>query len=304
MSFPSSSSSDSVISVVDLVCEFGPVKALDGVSLQVPRGSVFGLVGVNGAGKTTLIKHALGLLKPQAGEVKTLGMNPVVESIEVLKRIGYLSEKRDLASWMRVDELVRFTKAFYEGWDDGYVESLLERFQLRREAKVKTLSQGQLAKTALMIALAYHPELLILDEPSSGLDPIVRREILEAILRTIGEEGRTVFFSSHLLDEIERVCDFVAIVDRGKVMATGRMGELKERYRLVTVKVPQDVSVNGVSGLVKSSGEESQFLLERNGTAGTALSEELSQLKAELVEEDTPSFDEIFAGLSGSAREG
>src|SRR4029077_1619789 len=137
-------------------------------------GGVYGLVGANGAGKTTLIKHLLGLLKAQQGSVRVLGLDPVADPVGALSRMGYLSEENDLPGWMRVDELVRYTRAFYSAWDDGYAEELRRTFGLDPTAKIKTLSKGQKARAGLLIALAYRPELLVLDEPSSGLDPIVR----------------------------------------------------------------------------------------------------------------------------------
>ena len=207
MERPTPTSASAVISVMGLSCHYQRVTALDEVTLHIPTGSVFGLMGENGAGKTTLIRHILGLQKPQSGSVQVFGRNPVAESTAVLGRLGYLSETRDLAPWMTVAEMIRFTGAFYPKWDFDYAEELRAQFDLDPSAKISTLSQGQLAKSGLLAALAHRPELLVLDEPSSGLDPVVRREILEAIIRTVAEEGRTVLFSSHLLDEIERVSD-------------------------------------------------------------------------------------------------
>src|SRR6187397_1653282 len=201
---------DNVIEIQSVTRKFGAKRALDNVSLVVPRGVVFGLVGANGAGKTTLIRHVLGLLKAQAGSVRVFGLDPVKEPVPVLSRIGYLSEQGDLPGWMRIDELMRYTQAFYPNWDARYAEQLREQFALDPAARVKNLSKGQKARAGLLTALAYRPELLLLDEPSSGLDPIVRRDILGAIVRTIADEGRTVLFSSHLLDEVERVSDCVA----------------------------------------------------------------------------------------------
>src|SRR5262245_40240031 len=197
MNFPSPSSATALISVTALSRRFGPKQALEDINLFVPRGSVFGLVGENGAGKTTLIKHILGLLKAQTGLVRVFNLDPVTDPVGVLSRIGYLSEQRDLPGWMRVDELLNYTRAFYPTWDANYAEELRAQFGLDPAARVKNLSQGQQAKVGLTLALAFRPELLLLDEPSSGLDPIVRRDILEAIIRTVAEEGRTVFFSSH-----------------------------------------------------------------------------------------------------------
>jgi len=225
-------SSEPVIAIADLTRRFGARKALDGVSLSVPRGGVYGLVGANGAGKTTLIKHILGLLRAEEGSVRVFGRDPVADPVGVLSRIGYLSEENDLPGWMRVDELMRYTRAFYPNWDDAYAEELRRMFTLDAAAKVKTLSKGQKARAGLLIALAYRPELLLLDEPSSGLDPIVRRDILGAVIRTIADEGRTVLFSSHLLDEVEQVADHVTMIRQGTIVLSAPLEEIKRAHRV------------------------------------------------------------------------
>src|SRR5215210_5876092 len=222
---------ESVVNVSELTRRFGARTALASVNLSMSRGAVYGLVGANGAGKTTLIKHVLGLLKAQTGSVRVFGLDPVKDPVGVLSRVGYLSEEGDLPGWMRVDELMRYMRAFYPTWDEDYAQDLRRQFALDPAAKVKTLSKGQKARAGLLVALAYRPELLLLDEPSSGLDPIVRRDILGAIVRTIAEEGRTVLFSSHLLDEVERVSDRVAIIHQGRIMLTAPMDEIKETHR-------------------------------------------------------------------------
>src|ERR1700675_2218484 len=198
-----------VIDVSGLTRRFGDQTAPDSVDGSMPRGAVYGLVGANGAGKTTLIKHILGLLRAESGSVRIFGLDPVADPAGVLSRIGYLSEENDLPGWMRVDELIRYSRAFYPAWDDVYAEELRQVFALDPTAKIKSLSRGQKARAGLLIALAYRPELLVLDEPSSGLDPIVRRDILGDVIRTIADEGRTVLFSSHLLQEGEQVADHV-----------------------------------------------------------------------------------------------
>jgi len=222
---------ESVVSIANLSRKFGSKAALSNVSLEVPRGCVLGLVGENGAGKTTLIKHILGLLRAETGSVRVFGLDPVSNPVSVLGRIGYLSEQPDLPGWMRVDELIRYTQAFYPKWDTRYAGELRREFGLDPSARIKTLSKGQRAKLGLLAAQAHRPDLLLLDEPSSGLDPIVRRDILEAIIRTVSEEGRTVFFSSHLLEEIERVSDHVAMLHQGKVVLCGTLNEIKMEHR-------------------------------------------------------------------------
>ena len=223
---------EAVIEVTDLTRRFGATTALDAVSLSLPRRAVYGLVGANGAGKTTLIKHVLGLLRAESGTVRVFGRDPVADPVGVLSRLGYLSEDNDLPGWMRVDELIRYTRAFYPAWDDAYAEELRLAFALDLSAKIRSLSKGQKARAGLLVALAYRPELLVLDEPSSGLDPIVRRDILGAIIRTIADEGRTVLFSSHLLQEVEQVADHVTMIDQGRIVVSARLDEIRESHRV------------------------------------------------------------------------
>ena len=221
-----------VIEISALTRRFGAATALDAISLSLPRGAVYGLVGANGAGKTTLIKHILGLLRAESGSVRVFGLDPVADPVGVLSRIGYLSEENDLPGWMRVDELIRYSRAFYPAWDDAYAEELRQTFALDAAAQIKNLSKGQKARAGLLVALAYRPELLVLDEPSSGLDPIVRRDILGAILRTIAGEGRTVLFSSHLLDEVEEVADHVTMIRKGEIVLSAPLAAIKESHRI------------------------------------------------------------------------
>ncbi|MCG8648496.1 MAG: ABC transporter ATP-binding protein, partial [Pirellulales bacterium] len=203
------------VDVRNLSRTFRGKRALKSVSLQIPVGSIFGLVGLNGAGKTTLIRHLIGSLKPQQGTVAVLGEDPVLGIETALKKIGYLTEEDSLPKWMRVGDLVDFTRAVYPTWDDAYAHELCDTFALSRSTKLSELSKGQRARAGLLVAIAHRPELLILDEPSGGLDQLARSDILEAVIRTINEDGRTVLFSSHLLDEVDRVCDSIALVHDG-----------------------------------------------------------------------------------------
>ncbi len=149
--------SEPVIDVAELTRRFDSKTALDSVSLSLPHGAVYGLVGANGAGKTTLIKHILGLLRAQTGSVRVFGLDPVADPVGVLSRIGYLSEENDLPGWMRVDELIRYSRAFYPAWDDAYAEELRQSFALEPAAKIKNLSKGQKARAGMLIALSYRP---------------------------------------------------------------------------------------------------------------------------------------------------
>jgi ABC-2 type transport system ATP-binding protein len=290
---------DCVIAVDRLSRRFGPKLALDGVSLRVPRGAVFGLVGANGAGKTTLIRHLLGLLRPQAGTVRVFDTDPVADPVGVLSRIGYLSEDNDLPGWMRVDELMRYTEAFFPGWDREYAEQLRRDFALEPHQKVKHLSRGQRSRAGLVAALAYRPDLLVLDEPSSGLDPIVRRDILGAVIRTVADEGRTVLFSSHLLDEVERVSDHVALLASGRVVYAGPLDDLKAGHHRLTVQFdgfrPKPPALTGA---LAWEGEGREWTAVCHGGLGE-LQAAVGAIGGRVVEREVPSLDEIFVAHAG-----
>jgi ABC-2 type transport system ATP-binding protein len=282
------------VKVAGLSRRFDTTLALENVDLEVPRGVVFGLVGENGAGKTTLIQHLLGLLRAESGTVRVFGLDPVREPVRVLARVGYLSEERDLPGWMRVAELMRYLQAFYPGWDERYAEELLGRFELDPNALLSNLSQGQRARAGLLGAMAYRPDLLVLDEPSAGLDPVVRRDILSAIVRTVAGEGRTVLFSSHLLDEVERVSEQVAMIDRGRIVLSGPLDDVKAAHRRITLLFdePQPTPPT-LGGSVVCEGFGREWTAIFSGSTEEAAAR-ASAASARVVETGTPTLDEIF----------
>jgi len=289
-----------MIEIKSLSRRFGSKLALDNVSLGVPGGVVFGLVGENGAGKTTLIKHILGLLKAQSGSVRVFGLDPVTDPVGVLGRVGYLSEQRDLPLWMRVDELLRYTQAFYLKWDAAYAEQLRRQFGLDPASQIKSLSRGECAKAGLLLALAHRPELLLLDEPSSGLDPVVRRDILEAIIRTVAEEGRTVFFSSHLLDEIERVSDHIAMMVSGNVVLSGPLDAVKQSHHRLTLRFgTAPARPRALAGALGVHGGGQEWTVICNGTLSELMAA-AANLGARVVEQGVPSLEEIFVARAGA----
>ena len=300
MSVESNAANRPVVEIHELSRSFGATDALTDVSLSIPSGVVFGLVGTNGAGKTTLIKHAMGLLRAQTGSVAVFGLDPVSNPTAVLSRIGYLSELNELPEWMRVDELINFTRAFYPNWDQGYAESLRQNFELEPHKIVQSLSKGQRARLGLLLALSYRPELLILDEPSSGLDPLVRRDILRAIIKTIAQEGRTVLFSSHLLDEVERVADHVAIINSGRVLHNDELESLKSHYHRVVFRfgsAPR--SAPHLEGFFNWQGGDRHWSACYKGDVEDA--ERLtSRVDAQIVEHSSLSLNELFLALVGS----
>jgi ABC-2 type transport system ATP-binding protein len=273
--------------------------AADDVSLQVPAGCVFGLLGESGAGKTTLIRHLIGLLKPQQGTVRVLGCDPVADPEGALSRIGYLSEDRDLPGWMRVDELMRYTRGLYPKWDESFAQELRERFDLNPAQKVGTLSKGQKAKAGLVCALAHRPELLILDEPSSGLDPVVRRHILRAVMRSVAAEGRTILFSSHLLDEVERVADYVAIIHRGKVLLCDALHTILDGHRHLHVEFPQALpQAPKFDGALHCDGAGAAWRVLCDGAADR-IRAQAARAGARVTGESRATLEEIFVARVG-----
>jgi ABC-2 type transport system ATP-binding protein len=286
--------SEPVVEVEGVSRSYGRKVALDGASLSVPRGVVYGLVGENGAGKTTLIKHLLGLLRAQSGKVRVFGLDPVNDPVRVLSRLGYLSEDRDLPDWLRLDEMLRYLRAFYPTWDDAYAVELRRQFDLDPRARIKTLSQGQRARAGLLAALAFRPELLVLDEPSTGLDPIVRKEILSAIIRTIAQEGRTVLFSSHLLDEVERVSDHVALIDRGRIVLGGSLESIKALHHRLTVRFDEPLArPPALFGASHWEGFGREWTIVCPGSI-EAIRAHAAGFGAQVVEDESPSLEDIF----------
>jgi ABC-2 type transport system ATP-binding protein len=191
---------------------------LRGVTLRVERGRTFAFLGRNAAGKTTTIRMLLGLLKRDDGAIRVLGLDPQREPIELRRHIGYLAEDQTMYGWMRVDEIVRFVAPFYPTWDHTLAQKYLRDFELPLRTRIKHLSKGQNVRLGLVLALAHRPELVILDDPALGLDPIMRKQFNRDLITHLQGEGRTVFYSSHLLYEVEPVADEVAILDEGRIL--------------------------------------------------------------------------------------
>lgn len=228
--------SSAAIDVRHLRQQYGRRIVLEEVSLQVPRGSTFALLGRNGAGKTTLIRTLLGLLTPNGGMVDVLGIEPSTRPLDVRRRVGYLAEDQAMYGWMTGDEIAGFLKPFYPTWDSALAERLFQQFDVPRKQRIKQLSKGQNVRLALALALAHRPELVILDDPALGLDPITRKQFNRDVIDHLQAEGRTVFYSSHLLYEVEAVADTVAILDAGRVVRSGATETLQHEVKRVVVE--------------------------------------------------------------------
>ena len=237
-----------VIELRDVVKRFGRNRVLDGESLAVARGQTFAFLGRNGAGKTTTIRMLLGLLKPDSGTVRVLGLDPLRTPMEVRRRVGYVAEDQAMFGWMRVSQIISFVAPFYPTWDDKWAATLAQRFELPMATKVKHLSKGQGVRLALLLALAHHPELVILDDPTLGLDPIMRKEFLRDLVAYLQGEKVTVFFSSHLLYEIEPVADAVAILDKGRIVQQAATEGLRARVKRLVVPLEAEPIVRQLPG--------------------------------------------------------
>ena len=227
------SSPDFAIEADGISRSFDCTPALSNFTLRVSRGTIYGFLGRNGAGKTTALKIIAGLIKPDKGSVRVLGTDPFEFTTEDRQRVGYLSEKQILPTGMRVGNLFAFCAPFYPGWDQALVDRLLASFRIDRCKRIGALSQGAQRQVAFILALAQRPELLLLDEPASTLDVVARREFLDEILDLLRQDGPTVFLSSHILSDIERVADHIGILADGALMISEPLDRLKDTVKQV-----------------------------------------------------------------------
>jgi ABC-2 type transport system ATP-binding protein len=221
----------SLLRTIDLTKRFRGTVALDRLNLEVPEGSVFALIGANGAGKTTAIKILMNIHQPTSGGSEALGVNSRKLSAREFQQIGYVSENQEMPEWMTVGYFMAYLKPFYPTWDDARAEELLRQFELPRDRKLKHLSRGMKMKAALASSLAYRPRLIVLDEPFSGLDPLVRDELIEGLLESAAEA--TILISSHDLAEIESFASHVGYLDHGRLQFSEEMTALSGRFREV-----------------------------------------------------------------------
>ena len=214
---------------------FGARTAVDDLSLRVPSGSLLGFIGLNGAGKSTTIRMAVGLLAPTSGSIRVAGCDVRDRSqrVELLTRIGYVPDRPTVYGWMRVGQAIAFTRRFYVKWDQTMCDDLVTRLRLPMDGRLDKLSKGQAAKLQLLLAVCHRPRVLILDEPTSGFDPVVREDFIESILRISGERGQTILLSSHALADVQRLADRVAVMHEGRLVMHGTVDELLGRVKRV-----------------------------------------------------------------------
>jgi ABC-2 type transport system ATP-binding protein len=291
-----------VIEFVGVSKHFGQAAALTDVSLQVPPGVVFALLGENGAGKTTAIKLMLGLAEPSVGEVRVLGLDSRRDALAIRRRVGYMPERPTLYEWMTAAEIGWFTAGFYGDGFEHQFRTLIDGFRVPLDRKLSQLSKGMRAKVALSLAMAHTPELLVLDEPTSGLDTMVRREFLESMV-DIAAEGRTVLLSSHQIAEVERVADIVAIMHAGRLVVVERLEVLKQSTRQLTITVAERMTplppFEGRTIYERRRGRQWEVLVR--GIDEPAIEALRFAPGVIAVESRTPSLEEIFiAYVTGS----
>ena len=222
-----------IIELNEVSKAFGRTQALDGVELAVQPGRIIGLLGANGAGKSTLLRAIVGLYLPDSGRVTTVGCNARDLGPQELARIGYVHQEGELLNWMTVGQLIRYVAAYYPNWNEDLERRYVADFDVNRSARVGSLSPGERQKVAILIAIGFEPDLLILDEPASALDPIARARFLDLLLELIQTEDRTIIISSHILSDVEKVIDHVVIMDRGRIVRDGSFDDLREDYARV-----------------------------------------------------------------------
>jgi ABC-2 type transport system ATP-binding protein len=229
------------IATQGLAYRAGKSFAIQDVSLNVPAGALYGFLGPNGSGKTTTIRLLLGLLRPRAGSIRLLGQ-PVPEALPaILARTGVVPDQPHLHRHLTVGEAMAVHAAFYPTWDAVWAESLRNEFDLRPRQPIGGLSKGEMAKLLILLALCQAPDLLILDEPTEGLDPVVRRDVLTALLDYVSRRGATVFMSSHLIHDIERFCDWIGVMDRGRLVTELPMTQFRSGIKRIRVTVAKEL---------------------------------------------------------------
>lgn len=242
--------------------------SLQNINLELPRGYIMGFIGPNGAGKSTTIKLLMNLLRPDSGQVRILGRDYHHDSNEIKSRVGYVGEEQWFYEESSVAWTGEFVSRYYPNWDERQFAELLGKFGIERSKRIKQLSKGMRVKLALALALAHNPELLIMDEPTSGLDPLVRKEVLQELLAVMQDERRSVFFSSHITEDLEKVADYVTFINGGQVILAGEKDDLEDRYR--SVRFAQ----NSASERVK----ESLLAFHSDGFSGIGVTDNLSRL--------------------------
>ncbi len=288
---------DFIIETSQLTKSFKGQPALRGLDLRVPAGSIFGFLGRNGAGKTTTIKALMGLLRPDGGTARVFG-TPVMDadrSVEIRRRIGFVTEDKELYPYMTVEQIIRFTRPFFPKWRDDLERRYLKMFDLPPKKKIPDLSKGMRSKLMLLLAISRGADLLILDEPTDGLDPAATEDVLRELVAIAASSGTTMFFSSHQLVEVELIADHIGIIEQGKMIVTGSLDDMKAQYQRLQVVFANAVELpsrwaDGVES-VRQEGRVLSILASHNVEA---IVEQARSLPGTAVERFPVTLKEIF----------
>jgi ABC-2 type transport system ATP-binding protein len=292
--------SECAIDTLNLGRRFGGRWVVRELTLRVPRGSVYGFLGLNGAGKTTTIRMLMGLLAPHSGVASVLGIDPETNALEVKRRVGYVPDTPTFYEWMTVREILAFVAHYRRAeWDNKRTEQLVKVFQLPLDQKLKTLSKGQRSKVSLTMALGFNPDLLVLDEPTGGLDPIARRQFIEGVLAQFSESNRTILISSHLVNEISGLVDYVGIVRDGMLVRSepteSLLAGLKRVRLLYEGAAPGAYACTGMMRH-RTSGHEALLTIDRFDPDRNV--PELQRLGAQSFEVQDLTLEEAFIELA------
>jgi ABC-2 type transport system ATP-binding protein len=288
---------DFIIETSQLTKSYKSKQALRGLDLRVPAGSIFGFLGRNGAGKTTTIKTLMGLLRSDSGTAEVFGI-PVADadrSIEIRRRIGFVTEDKDLYPYMTVEQMIAFTRPFFPKWRTDLERRYLDMFDLPPKGKIPALSKGMRSKLMLLLAISRGADLLILDEPTDGLDPAAVEDVLRELVAIAASTGTTMFFSSHQLSEVDLIADHIGIIDRGKMIVSGSLDDMKANYQRLNI-VLADSSQSpsrwpeGVES-IRQEGRVTSILASRNVDAIAA---EAQSIPGATVERFPVTLKEIF----------
>jgi ABC-2 type transport system ATP-binding protein len=289
--------SEFILETNQLCKSFKGRPALQGLDLAVPAGSIFGFLGRNGAGKTTTIKTLLGLLHSDSGSAHVFGL-PVADAdraIEIRRRIGFVTEDKELYPYMTVEQIIRFTRPFFPKWRTDLERRYLDMFDLPPKRKIPDLSKGMRSKLMLLLAISRGADLLVLDEPTDGLDPAATEDVLRELVAIAAEAGTTMFFSSHQLAEVELIADHIGIIDRGRMVATGSLDDMKARYQRIQVVLPDatEPPTHWVEGVVSTrrEGRVVSILASHNADA---IAEQALAMRGTTVERFPVGLREIF----------
>jgi len=289
--------SEAAILTEGLSKSFGPQAAVSNLNLQIQPGAVYGFLGRNGAGKTTTMRMLVGLVRPTKGSARVLGLDPSREPelMRILERVAFVPQRKQLYGWATPAELVRMNKAYFPRWSDDAAAQLPKRLEIPMKMAFKKLSIGNQTKVALLLALAQGAEVLILDEPTAGLDPVMVDEILRTLIEDHVSQGRTIFLSSHHLGEVEQICDWVGILEEGRLLLESRLEEIRQEFRLVIASgegLPATQSTDVVSAT--TDGRFRRYVVAREAERFAA---ELRSQGATILEISPLGLRELFLHL-------